>query len=75
MICVPEDDFRPDVILQVTVIHALDGAYGAYRHEDRSLYPAMIRSDDSASCSGSGVLCCLREFHLLFPLWMAAANV
>ena len=50
MIRVAKYDLCPDIFFQVTMIHTFYRAYGAHRHEDRSLYLTVICCKYSATC-------------------------
>ena len=67
VISVAQDDFRPDIFLQIPVIYALYRPDSAYRHEDRCLDCPVVRGNHSASCTGLAVSICLDEFHPDIP--------
>ena len=50
MICISEDDFSFDILLEISVINTLDRSYSAHRHENRSLDLTVICSDHATSC-------------------------
>ena len=56
MIGVPEDDLRLDVLLQVPVIHALDGTDGSDGHEDGGMDLAVVGRDHARAGGGLGIL-------------------
>ena len=63
MLCVSEDDFSLDIILEISMIYALYRADCTYRHEYRRRDLTMVSRDDTASGSGIGIIMCLDEFH------------
>ena len=66
MIGVAQDDLGPDIILQLLVIHSLDGTDGPDGHEDGSVDAAMVGGDGSAAGGTAGIAGSLDKFHLGF---------
>ena len=61
MIGVAQNDLRPYILFQVSVVHALDGTYGAHGHKDGGFYLAVVSCQHSASCRT--VLICFYKFE------------
>ena len=66
MVGVAENDFRADILLQIPVIHALDGADGPDGHEDGGMDGAMVGLDDPRAGGGGGIGGGLAETEHLF---------
>ena len=58
---VAEDDLGLDVLFQVPVIHALDGADGAHRHEDGGADLPVVGGDHARAGGGPGIPGCELE--------------
>ena len=65
MISIPENDFCVYVVPQVLVVHSLDGAHGAHRHEYGGLHLTVIGSEHPGSCARAAVFGLESEFHVV----------
>ena len=63
VISIAQDDLRSDVLLQLLVIHTLDGTHGPDGHEDGSMDDAVIGRDGSATGGTARIGGGLEEIH------------
>ena len=75
MVCIAEDYFGADIILQVTVIDSLDGAHGAYRHEYGRMDAAVVRGEYSGPRRAPIIPMQYLEFHFNFSTFNPANEI
>ena len=61
-----QDNLGFDILCQVPVVYAFNGAYGAHRHKDGGPDFSVVRGDDSRAGGGGRVCCYALEFEHQF---------
>ena len=52
-----------DIVAQLVLMHGLDAAEGAHRHEDGGLDSAVVGGDESGPRGGAGSCCLKLKIH------------